>query len=210
MPNLNFHLSLATLIPDFIYQFLSNDLIDQNIFTCFELEDVRDAVSKLKIEELKNINKFLMIENTSLENEQNEDFMEKLDNSLMEIDNEYYHRYTPGELRFIFEEIINNIDIIYDAFKNETGLNLTLNIGFKFKDNLEANMIIEFMNKYETFEHLENAFILPIENYFVSDNIIARVYFSYIQENFSKYENIFNQIFDIINLKHNKNDSLQN
>lgn len=207
MPNLNFRLSFATLIPDFIYQFLSNEFIDHNIFTCFELEDIRNSILKLQHDDLKNINKFLMIDNEEI-GKQNitENTMDTLDDILDEIDNEYYHRYTPGELRYIFGEIISNIDIIYESFKKETGTNLILTIGFKFKDSLESNMILEFLNINETPTYLEDVFFLPIENYFVSDDIIARIYFHNEKEKQIKYEYFFNEIFKIINLERIENN----
>ena len=209
MPNLNFRLLYATLIPGFIYQFLSNEFIDQNIFTCFELEDVRNSILKLHNDRLKSIKKFLIIDKEAVDKQNKiKDIMNNLDDELAEIDNEYYHRYTPGELKYIFDEIVNNIDVIYDAFKRETGINLSLIIGFKFKDGLESNMIIEFLNIEETPSYLEDVFFLPMENYFVSDNIIARIYFNYNKEKINQYEHFFNEIFKIINLKQIKIDDL--
>lgn len=202
MPNLNFRLSLATLIPDFIYQFLSNEFIDHNVFTCFELEDIRNSILKLKNDDLKNINKFLMINNEACDKQNiTKNIMETLDDELNEIDNEYYHRYTPGELKYIFGEIISNIDIIYESFKKETGTNLILTIWFKFKDNLESNMILEFLNRNDTPAYLGDVFFLPIDNCFVSDDIIAKIYFYNEKEKQIRYEYFFNEIFKIINLK---------
>lgn len=211
MPNLSFRLSLATLIPDFIYQFLSNEFIDNNIFTCFELEDVRNSVLNLKYKELENIEKFLMIEKKG-DNKKNtsQEILDKLDAEFNEIDNEYYHRYTPGELKYIFGEILNNIDIIYDAYKKEFETNMILTINFKFKDGLESNMIIEFLNINETPDYLDDVFFLPMDNYFVSDNIIVRVYFYNDKKKQNKYEYFFDKIFKIISLNSSKNNDLLN
>ncbi len=211
MPDLNFRLSLATLIPDFIYQFLSNDKIDNEIFTCFELEDIRNSISNIPVSDLININKFLMIDNNEKNDENSsENIMNNLDYELEEIDDEYYHRYTPGELKYIFEEIIKNIEIIYDAHKKAIQTNLILTIGFKFKNGLESNMAVEFLNINDTPEQLEDVFFLPMENYFISDDIIARVYFNIDKNKYILYESIFNEIFDIINLKQNENKNTLN
>lgn len=208
MQELKFHLSLATLIPEFIYQFLSTELVEQNTFTCLELEDVRNSIVKSQLVNLNNINKFLMINEEDFKLQNNKNTIENIDEELKEIDNEYYHKYSAGELKYIFDEIINNIDIIYNAFKKETGINLLLTIGFKFKDGPETNMVIEFLNIEEKNEYFEDMFFLPIDNCFVSDNIIARIYFYYDKNEIKKYEYFLNQIFDIINLKFNKNNSL--
>jgi len=204
MSYLNFKLRLATLIPDFIYQFLSNEQINDDVFTCFELEDVRIAISNVEINDVKNIKKFLMINdgNNKITNPNiTENIMENLEYELEEVDNEYYHRYTPEELKYIFNEIIYNIDIIYDEFKKLTQTNLTLTIGFKFKNGLESNMVVEFFDNNDAEYHIDDGFFLPMENCFVSDNIITRLYFYVDKKNFSLYEELFKGIIDCMNLK---------
>src|ERR1035437_8001785 len=122
MRKFNFELSLASLIPEFINQFLLNASIDQNSITCLELEDLGDALKGARDPGLKDIKKFLSLDNEShLSGEENdcedgcehehahkdplvpksvEETMEEVDADLEEVDNEYYHRYTPAELRY--------------------------------------------------------------------------------------------------------------
>jgi hypothetical protein len=207
MSDLNFKLRFATLIPDFIYQFLSNELIDNDVFTCFELEDVRNTILNVEMDDLKNIKKILMItgdDDKTTNQNTDENIMENLDYELNEVNNEYFHRYTIEELKYIFKEIIFNIDTVYHEFKKWTGTNLILTIGFKFKNGLETNMVVEFLESKDNKEYIGNVFFLPMENYFVSDNIIARLYFYIDDKKFPSYEKQFKKIVDCLNLKETK------
>jgi len=212
MPNLDFKLSFASLIPDFIYQFLSTEYMDSSNLTCMELEDVREAISSDSSEELKSIRNFLAadkkIENSELEIKNNseeenklEKMADKLDEELAEVDDEMYHRYTPGELRFIFEKIIENIDVVYEKFKAHTSLNMGLAIGFKTKKGLESNMVVEFLHIDDRPEFLEDVFLVPMGNYMVSDKIIARIYFRVDPEKTVEYAGEFDEAIRMIELK---------
>jgi len=215
MPRLNFELSLATLIPDFIYQFLSNEYIEASSATCMALEDVRDVVDADTSRELEPVRKFLAAgqKETGENNGQEEEaapesgpddleaMSDKLDAEMAEVDNEYYHLYTPGELRFIFEKIIENIDVIYPGVKEKTGINMALPIGFKTKKGLEANLVVEFLDIDERPEHLENVYLISMADYMVSDRKLARAYFRVDNKKFKEYEEEFNEAIKLIKLK---------
>src|SRR5665811_1037773 len=122
MRKFNFELQMASLIPEFIYQFFFNANIDQDSLTCLELEDLGDALKNARDPELKEIKKFLSLDNESHTEDEGhecedgcehdhahkapqvpksvEETMEEVDKDLEEVDNEYYHRYTTAELRY--------------------------------------------------------------------------------------------------------------
>ena len=214
MPNLNIRLQFASLIPDFIYQFLSNDFIDSDNLTCLELEDVREAIASDRSAELEPVRKFLAVEEGAeikreelrIKNEEEkyeklEEMADRLDAELEEVDDEYYHRYTPGELKFVFEKIHENVDKIYGLFKADTGTNMCLAIGFKTKGGLESNMVIEFLHMDEKPEYMEDVFFLPMDNYLMSDDIISRVYFYYEKEKEQEYKKVFDDVVKLLQLK---------
>ncbi len=215
MPRLDFELSFATLIPDFIYQFLSNEYINALSATCMGLEDVRDVVADDTSEELEPARKFLAAgqkekgDNSGQEEEimpeggmdDLENMPDKLDAELAEVDNEYYHLYTPGELRFIFEKIIENIDVIFPRFREKTGINMALPVGFKTQKGLEANLVVEFLDIGERPERLENVYLVSMADYMVSDRKLARVYFRVDNEKFKEYEKVFGEAVKLIKLK---------
>ncbi len=200
MRELNFKLPFSTLIPDFIYQFLSTEYIERNFSTCFELEDLREVIIHNDMKGIDEIKNFLMIEEQNIEGKIKLEADEhNLDYELAEIDDEYYHRYTPEELRFIFAEIINNIDELYDAFFNFFGMNMTFTIGFKTKENIEMNMVIEFLSTDKEPEFIKEAFYIGINNKKVSDNIIAFLYF--VGDDNEECQKFLNNIINSIEFK---------
>jgi hypothetical protein len=229
MQKINVTLPFATLLPEFIYQFLSADQVDQGSFTCVELEDLRLALINANEPELLEIRQFLHIVegNVPEEGEETEDesgeetdipdkdeevdeleklegMLEQADEEMEEIDDEYYHRYTAAELRFICEKIIFNIDLVYDYFLRETGLPLTLGVGFavKGKDRPhEANLVIDFMHLDDKPEPVEDVYFVPMKNYLVSDDIVARAYINFDPEYRKVYEKAFVEIAETLVLK---------
>lgn len=218
MDKLKIELPFATLLPDFIYQFLSAEQVDKVIFTCLELEDVRDALIYAEEPELKEIKDFLSItetggeepeEDESAEGDESkesalESMMEEVDAELEEIEDENYHRYTPGELKYIFEKIIYNINLVYDYCLKLTGVPLTLSIGFRMVDDdefREANLVVDFLHTQEKPEPAEGAFFVPMKNYLVSDDVMARAYFFYEPEYKRFYAKKFDEIVKLITLK---------
>ncbi len=202
MQQLNFILPFATFIPEFIYQFLSTEYIDKNGITCFELEDLRELIINNETRGLDEIKKFLMIDSEEPEGEF-KDSEAQLDFELLEVDDEYYHKYTPGELKFIFDEIIKNIDELYDKFYNYFGLNMSYTIGFKTIKNTEMNMVIEFLSTKQEPGFINEAFYINIENNKVSDDIISFVYFT--GENKELDEKILKNIINLIEFREEKN-----
>jgi hypothetical protein len=133
-----------------------------------------------------------------------EGMLEQADGEMEEVDNEYYHRYTAAELRFIYEKIIFNIDLVFDYFLKETGLPLTMGVGFavKGKDRpYEANLVIDFMHLDEKPEPVEDVYFVPMKNYLVSDDIVARAYFNFDTEYREVYDMAFNEIAETLILK---------
>ena len=55
MQKLNLEQAFATLIPDFIYQFLSNGHVDRESINCLALEDLRDAMKRTKEPEYEGV-----------------------------------------------------------------------------------------------------------------------------------------------------------
>ncbi len=202
MQELNFKLPFATIIPEFIQQFLSTEYIDQSSITCFELEDLREVILNTGMQGLDEIKKFLMIESE----EAKEDLIDgetQLDYELLEVEDEYYHKYTPDELKFIFNKIIENIDELYDKFYEFFGLNMTYTIGFKTKENTEMNMVIEFLSTEQEPGFIKEAFYVNIENNKVSDEIVCFTYF--IGENKELNEKILKNIINLIEFREDKN-----
>lgn len=210
MPKLNFELTFATLIPEFVYQFLSSAQVDKNSITCLDLEDLRDAVKGSTSAELEGIRQFLSAhevecevedEETMTADEKLENMSDKLDVELELVDDEMYHKYTPGELKYIFGEIIDNIDEVYSLYKNHAGINLALSVGFKLKNGLETGLVIEFLSMAETPEFLENVFFIPMANYMASDGILSRMYLVYEKEKEGQYAPEFSEISAVLSLK---------
>jgi hypothetical protein len=150
MPKLNFELSFATLIPEFLHQFLSAAQVDRESITCLDFEDLRDAVKNTKESGLEGIRRFLAIEDEGeVEVEEKEvitpdtgleKMSDELDAELQEVDNDLFHKYTPGEIKYMFGEIVDNIDLLYRLYKAHAGMNLTLSAGFKLKSGLESGI----------------------------------------------------------------------
>ncbi|MBN2754073.1 MAG: hypothetical protein JXR81_04320 [Candidatus Goldbacteria bacterium] len=225
MDKIKVELPFATLLPDFIYQFLSAEQVDKAIFTCLELEDVRDALIDASEPELKEIKDFLSIVEDSMQEESEdeekeeaeggegiiiskesglENMMEEVDAEFEEIDDENYHKYTPGELKYIFEKIIYNIDLVYNYCLKLTGVPLTLSIGFRLVDDdefREASLVVDFLHMEEKPDSAEEAFFVPMKNHLVSDDIMARAYLFYEPEYKRFYKKQFDEIADLITLK---------
>jgi hypothetical protein len=226
---LNLKLAFASLIPDFIYQFLSTEYTSKEGLTCLELEDVKLIAQKRPDDaEMESIRKFLesgTVDNSEENSSNPEDpdidiagldkrqatigkMLNDLDPELEAVDDELYHVYTPGELRFIFEKITDQIDKIYFLNKKETESNLTLTITFKVKAGEQgwndASLVIEFFDVLDYMPPVEDAFVLPIEKPNVSDSVVARVYIYYDTDETAVYEAAFGKIINIMNLKGNE------
>jgi hypothetical protein len=224
MRKINFTLQLATLLPEFIFQFLLNGHIEQDSITCIELEDLRDALKSVHDPEMDDIKKFLSMENKAEEDETArecgdgcdhehgmehdhgpkplEQAMDEVDGDLEEVDSEFYHKYTPAELKYIFEKIVYYIEKVYKYYLNYSEINLTLTVGFVMDGGLEANMAVEFFQTGVIPETIDDAYYMPVKNAMVSDDIALRVYFYYDKEKESRYDAIFSDIADIMNVKH--------
>lgn len=222
MKKFNFELQMAALIPEFINQFFLNVNIDQNSLTCIELEDLGDALKNAKDDELKDIKKFLSLDNIlhpeedEVENKNPEpaidtdplfpksveETLDEVDAQLEEVDSEYYHRYTPTELKYIFDKVIDNIDKIYDYYLDYASVNLTMTVNFKMKGTLESNLVVEFLGHGMKPDNIEDSFYLPINNALVSDEVAVRIYFYYDTEKTAEYEKAFKEITDVMNVKH--------
>jgi hypothetical protein len=211
MPKLNVELSFATLIPEFLHQFLSAAQVVRESITCLDFEDLRDAVKNTKEPELEGIRQFLAVENEGKDEEKGkgeiipdtglEKMSDELDAELEAIDDELYHRYTPGEIKYMLGEVIDNIELLYGLYKAHADLNLSLSVGFKLKSGLESGIVIEFLSINESPEFLEDVFFIPMKNYFVSDDIIARMYIVYEKEKQGKYSAEFAEIAAMLQLK---------
>lgn len=224
MKKFNFELSMASLIPEFVFQFLLNGSVAQDSITCIELEDLGDALKGAKDKELVEIKKFLSLDNVARDEEEEhecgegcehghehkdplmpksvEETMEEVDAELEEVDDEYFHRYTPAELRYIFDKVIDNIDKIYDYYMDYASLNLAITVNFKFAGGLEANLVVEFLGHGIKPDNIEECFYLPVKNAMVSDDVAVRVYFYYDTERTEEYEKAFKDITDVMNVKH--------
>ena len=66
MKKINFELAFASLIPDFVSQFLLSDHISQDSAYCIELEDLRDSLKRVNDPEIADIKKFLSLEDEAL------------------------------------------------------------------------------------------------------------------------------------------------
>lgn len=226
---LNFELPFATMIPDFLYQFLSTGYTVKNSIACLELEDVRELAQKYSQEkELDEIRKFFetgesgtetaAITQEPAEKETPQELLaegkrariekmfDKLDTELEEVDGEYYHAYTPGEIRYIFEKITDKIEKVFELFTKETGTNPALAVGFMLKNEsgneLEASMVVEFMKEGEAPGEIEDAFIVPIVSPAAGDGVMARIYIYFDPEKLPEYEDIFRKITDTIGLNY--------
>jgi hypothetical protein len=225
MQKINFNLQMAGLIPDFVYQFLLNIYVKQDSISCVEFEDLRDALKGVSDPEMADIKKFLSMENRAEEDDCEEhecqdgcehdhehghnhnlkpidEIMEEVDEDLAEVDSEYFHKYTPAELKYIFEKIVYYIDKVYKYYFDYSGVNLTLTIGFTLEGGLETNMVLEFFRMGVKIEDIPEAHYLTIKNSMVSDDIVLRVYFYCDPEKKDKYDKVFQEITDIMNVKH--------
>ncbi|MCE5299914.1 MAG: hypothetical protein LLG37_03445 [Spirochaetia bacterium] len=231
MRKIKFNLQMAGLIPDFLYQFLENDLVERQSINCLEFEDLRDSLKSNKDKELESIRRFLSIgaphvhtgecdsgheheheeeekgadDEINVEfgpSEQLDDAMKDVDAEILEVDEDGFHAYTPGELKYAFGEIIYNIDMVYEVYCEYTGVNPIFTVGFKMKNGLEAALAVEFLKRGEKAEDTGEAFEVPIKNSSVSDDISCRVYIYYNTEKTDEYEKAFKEITDIMGVKH--------
>jgi len=215
MPKLNFEISLATLIPEFLHQFLSAAQVDRESITCLDFEDLRDAVKNTKEPELEGIRQFLAVENEAAvakeheltQDESLEQMSDELDAEIEAVDDELYHKYTPGEIKYMLGEIIDNIDLLYGIYKAHADLNLSLSVGYRLKSGLESGIVVEFLTVTESPEFLEDVFLIPMKNYFVSDDIIARMYIVYEKEKLDQYKSEFDKISAALQLKQGGDDT---
>jgi hypothetical protein len=213
MPKLNFELAFATLLPEFIYQFLSGAGVVKDSITCLEFEDMREAIKPARGPECDGMKRFLALSEDAEEaepgqpveeltpEEKLEKMSEELDTELAEVDDELYHKYTPGELKYIFGEIVDNVDNVYGLFKEYTGVNMAYTIGFKLKNGLESNLVIEFLHLGDSPEYLEDVFFVPMKNYLVSDDIMVRIYLVYEKQKEAEYAAEFGEISKLLQLK---------
>jgi hypothetical protein len=224
MKKINFEIQLATLLPEFIYQFMLNGHINQDSINCIELEDLRDSIKNVHDHDLDDIRKFLFVENKTEDEEEGHHHeagdvhndtadatgglksidasMGAVDEELEEIGSEYFHRYTPVELKYIFDKIIDAIDKIYKYYLDHTELNLILTIGFKFDNELESNLVVEFFQtgfKPETLD--DEVYYVPCRNAMVSDDIAVRAYFNTDPDESELYEESFKKVTDLMNVK---------
>lgn len=214
MPKFSLELAFATLIPDFIYQFFSASQVNGGSLTCLELEDLGDSIRSANGRELDGMKQFLAIddrggvksgdensEDSLTETEKLELMSGRLDAELEEVDSELYHRYTPGELKYIFGEIVDNIDRVYALFKENTGLNMAFSIGFSFSNGLESSLVIEFLHIDDTPEPPGDVLFVPMKDYLVSDRILARAYFLYEDRKQAEYDGLFQDIAGMLQMK---------
>jgi hypothetical protein len=222
MKKINFELAFASLIPDFVSQLLLSDHIRQDSAYCIELEDLRDSLKRVNDPEIADVKKFLSLEDEALmvhEHACGEDCdeeepaggdpktareaLEDIDPELEEIDDEYYHIYTPAELRYIFDRINNSIDKLYKYYMDYSSVNLTLTVGFKFVNGLEAALVVEYFHPGLAMESPgDDAMYLPVKNPKVSDEISLRAYFSMDAGRIGEYEAAFKEVTDMLNVKH--------
>jgi hypothetical protein len=209
MPKLKYELPFATMAPEFINQFLSSPQVEKESITCLDLEDLRDAVKNSREKELDGLRQFLAVDETGEKDspegksreQKLEEMAEELDGELDLVDDDLYHRYTAGELKYVIGEVTDNIDLVYAKYKEHADLNLSLNIGFRLKNGMESGLIIEFLSMSETPEFLEDVFFVPMKNYLISDGIIARIYLVYEKEKEAEYARVFDEIVSIMSLK---------
>lgn len=221
MPKLDLKVPFATLLPDFAYQALSTEFVEKDSITCLELEDLREALLHNDDRALKDIRAFLAIgedDRADFDGEYSEDGElhneadDSLDGELEEVDADLYHRYTPGEVKFILGEIIEHIDEVYEAYHDYAGLNLALTAGFVFqagekagkreqRKKYETGLIVEFFNTLNEPEMPEDVFDVPVVSQKLSDTISARAYFTCNSEYMGGYETYFAAISRILNMK---------
>ena len=214
MLKFNLEIAFATLIPDFIYQFMSSAQVKRDSLTCLELEDLGGSIKGAKEKEFAGMKQFLAMEgqvNGDGRNESKKDALataedleqmsDRLDAELEEVDDDMYHRYTPGELKYIFGEIIDNIDRTYALFKEYTGINMAFSIGFTFMNGLESSLVIEFLQINDAPGPLEDVLLVPMRNYTVSDDILARAYFLYEKGKQTEYLRVFQDIAGMLQMK---------
>jgi hypothetical protein len=224
MQKINFELALATLLPEFIMQFLLSSEISQNSSYCIELEDLRDSLKRVDDPEIADIKKFLSLESGDLpagghthecdgecghevqKQTQDEDIPEELrelDPELEEVDNEYFHVYTPAELRYIFDRINNSIEKLYRYYMDYATVNLTLTIGFRFENGLESALVVEYIQDgLGAAPWGDDCLELPVNDARVSDDIKMRACFSIDPDKKAQYIEAFSRITEMLNVKH--------
>ncbi|HDQ26476.1 MAG TPA: hypothetical protein ENN43_07020 [bacterium] len=215
--NLDFKLRFASLLPEFIHQFLISPGIEQDSITCLELEDLKDALQGCGEPELEGIMRLLDAEREKeavveppedMTNEEKkarlEKMSEKLDAELEAVDDVLYHAYTPAELKYIFEQIIDNAELIYSIYRRHADISPALAINFSFKNGIEAGFVIEFQRLPETPAPPEECFLLPILNNMVTDDITACAYFLSEPEEEEEAYAALTDVIGVLNLKENK------
>lgn len=221
MPKLDLKIAFAALVPDFAYQALSTEFVEKDSITCLELEDLREALLHNEDRALKDIRAFLAIgaderadfdSGYDEEGEMHDDSDGLLDDELEEVDADLYHRYTPGEVKFILGEIMEHIDEVYEAYHDYSGLNLALTAGFVFqagekagkreqRKKYETGLIVEFFKTGNEPEMPEDVFEVPVASKNLSDTISARAYFTCNSDYMGGYETYFAAISRILNMK---------
>ncbi len=223
MQKLDLKIPFATLIPEFACQALSTEFVEKDSITCLELEDLREALLHSDERELKDIRAFLAIgedDRASFDEgfDDDEDGYDEegpeglLENQIEEIDTDLYHRYTPGEVKFILGEIIENIDLVYDHYYEYSGLNLVLTSGFVFqagekagkkaqRKNFESGFVVEFFKRGHEQELPDDIFVVPMGSQEVSDTVSARAYFTCNPAYMAGYERYFAAVAKLLNMK---------
>lgn len=223
MHKFDLKIPFATLIPEFAYQALSTEFVEKDSITCLELEDIREALLHSDERELKDIRAFLGIGNDDRaffdeglgddEGIYGEDDREALlEGELEEVDADLYHKYTPGEIKFILGEIIENIDAVYDYYYEYSGLNLVLTSGFVFqagekagkkeqRKKYESGFVVEFFKKGHMPELPGDVFVVSVGSQEVSDTVSARVYFTCNPAYMAGYERYFAAVAKLLNIK---------
>ncbi len=241
MHKIKFQLEFATLLPAFIEQFLMTDYVDNKSFTSMELEDLRDVLKKIDDPALSSIKEFLAIEPVKEQEKEPEEEEEKeehdhetdgedeeenmynldgtkkgllddVEEELDEVDDFNFNRYTAEELKYIFSQVIENIDELSGIYRKKSGLDLAITIGFQLntnkmskkrekRKNYEASMVVEFVKIKDKFEPAEDSFLLPIKKPNVSDSIKSNVYFIYNKKYEKKYMEFFDKIAEVMNMK---------
>ena len=82
-------------------------------------------------------------------------------------------------------------------------VNLTLTVGFKFVNGLEAALVVEYFHPGLAMEDLgDDSLYLPVKNQKVSDEISVRTYFSIDAGKIVEYEAAFKEVTDMLNVRH--------
>ncbi len=217
MQKINFNLDLASMIPDFLYQFTLNGHVEQGSITCLELEDLRDALKSVNDPEMADIKKFLSMENDTHECEECghehgpehehapadpvSQAMDEVDEEIIEVDDEFFHKYTPAEIKYIFEKIVYNIDKVYKYYMDYTTMNLALTVGLRLEGGLETNLVVEFFTTGYNPGPVEAGYYLPVKNAMVSDSVALRAYLICEEGKEAEFDAVLTKVTDIMNVK---------